>query len=223
MTEEKNRLKHISFLFVRFVRIENRLDILINNAGVMFIPRTESKDGLEMQLAVNHFGPFLLTNLLLDLLKASMPSRIINVSSHAHRYGRINRTDLNMEKSYNQYHSYFQSKLANILFTRALAKRLLATGVTVNSLHPGTVRIELGRRSRILDIILSPFSLFMKTVKSGAQTTISLAVDPEWEQVSGRYFENCHISTESECARDDETAEWLWQTSEFMTGLKDTV
>lgn len=189
----------------------------------MFMPRTESKDGFEMHLATNHLGHFLLTNLLLDTLKASMPSRIINVSSEAHRYGRIYRNDLNMEKSYNQYYAYFQSKLANILFTRALANRLLATGVTANSLHPGIIRTELVSQMLLLEIILSPLSLFMKTVKSGAQTTIALAVDDELQQISGKYFADCRIASESDRAKDDETAEWLWEQSEIMTKLKETV
>lgn len=189
----------------------------------MFMPRTESKDGYEMHLASNHLGHFLLTNLLLDTLKASMPSRIINVSSETHRFGRINRLDLNMEKSYNQYQAYFQSKLANILFTRALSKRLLATGVTVNSLHPGVIRTELARYMPLVEFMLAPMSLFLKTVKSGAQTTIALAVDPELAQVSGKYYADCKIANESEMAKDDETAEWLWEASLVMTGLAETI
>lgn len=138
----------------------------------MFMPRSLSKDGFEMNLATNHLGHFLLTNLLLDTLKASMPSRIINVSCALYHFGHINRLDLNSEKSYNQYHAYFQSKLANLLFTRSLAKRLLATGVTVNSVHPGLIRTELQRFVSIMKICLSPLILFMKTPKSGAQTII---------------------------------------------------
>lgn len=205
--------------FCRFLRLENRLDVLINNAGVMYMPWTLSKDGFEIHLAVNHLGHFLLTNLLVDTLKSSMPSRIINVSCALHRFGRINRVDFNMEKSYNQYDAYFQSKLANLLFTRALAKRLLATGVTVNSLHPGVIISELQRFAFLMKICLSPLILFMKTPKSGAQTIIALAVDPELEQVSGRYFQDCHIVDECELARDDDTADWLWQTSEELVAI----
>lgn len=126
--------------------------------------RTESKDGFEMHLAIN-LGHFLLTNLLLDTLKASMPSRVITVSSAAHRYGRINRLDLNMEKSYNQYQAYFQGQLSKILFSRALAKRLLASGVTSNSLHPGIIRTvgDVRRCVPLMDIIVAPLFLFMKT------------------------------------------------------------
>lgn len=203
----------------RFLRLESQLDVLVNNAGVMFLPRTLSKDGYEIHLAVNHLGHFLITNLLLDTLKASMPSRVINVSCALHRFGRINRLDFNMEKSYNQYDAYFQSKLANILFTRGLAKRLLATGVTANALHPGVIVSELQRFALLMKICLSPLILFMKTAKSGAQTIIALAVDPELEQVSGRYFQDCSIVDESEFARDDEMADWLWTTSEQLTSI----
>lgn len=185
----------------------------------MFMPRTLSKDGYEIHLAVNHLGHFLLTNLLLDTLKASMPSRVINVSCALHRFGRINRDDFNTEKTYNQYDAYFQSKLANILFTRGLAKRLLATGITVNALHPGVIISEMQRFAFLMKICLSPLILFMKTPKSGAQTIIALAVDPELEQVSGRYFQECRIVDECELGRDDEAAEWLWEKSEQMTAI----
>lgn len=197
------------------------MDVLINNAGVMFMPRTLSKDGYEIHLAVNHLGHFLLTNLLMDALKASMPSRIINVSCALHRYGHINRDDLNTEKVYNQYDAYFQSKLANILFTRGLAKRLLATGVTANALHPGVIISEMQRFAFLMKICLSPLILFMKTPKSGAQTIIALAVDPELEQVSGRYFQDCRIVDECELGRDDELADWLWEKSEQLTAISD--
>lgn len=144
----------------------------------MFMPRSESKDGFEMHLAVNHLGHFLLTNLLLDTLKASYPSRVITVSSVAHRYGRINRLDLNMEKSYNQYQAYYQSKLANIMFARSLAKRLLATGVTSNSLHPGIIRASIVTRkyTALINFLIAPVMLLMKTSKSGCQTTILLGL-----------------------------------------------
>lgn len=122
-----------ALFLLRFLRAETRLNILINNAGnrFMFLPRTENKDGFEMHLAL-YLGHFLLTNLLMDTLKLSAPSRIINVSCKSHRYAQINRFDLNLEHSYDQYQSYFRSKLANILFTRSLAKRLQITGINQN-------------------------------------------------------------------------------------------
>lgn len=196
------------------------MHILINNAGVMFIPHTLTIDGFEMHLGANHLAHFLLTNLLLDTLKASMPSRVVVVSSNGHAFGRINRDDLNSEKSYNKYKAYFQSKLCNHLFTRALAKRLLATGVTVNCLHPGAVNTELQRHVSIITAISWPiFWLITKSPKSGAQTSITVALDPELEQVSGKYFVDCEIAKEASRARDDDTAEWLWNESEKLTDL----
>lgn len=129
-----------------FLEEENRLDILINNAGVMVCPKMHTKDGFEYQIGVNHLGHFLLTNLLLDLLKRSTPSRIIVVSSITHAIlAWIKKDDLNSDKSYNRYLAYSQSKLANMLFTRYLARKLKGTGVTVNALHPGCIMTELPR------------------------------------------------------------------------------
>jgi len=202
-----------------FKKEESHLHILINNAGVMAIPRSTTADGLEMQIGTNHFGHFLLTNLLLDNLKASAPSRIINVSSLAHKFGKINRDDINLEKSYEKWSSYGQSKLANILFTRELAKRLDGTGVTANSLHPGSVSTELQRHITILNIIFTPFKFLFKTPKSGAQTSIALAVEPDLEKVTGKYFADCKVSSESKAAQSDDTAKWLWTKSEQITGF----
>lgn len=191
---------------------ENRLDILINNAGVMFA-EGRTKDGFEIQIGVNHMGHFLLTNLLLDRLKASAPSRIINVSSVGHVFGKINRKDLNGN---NAFDSYGQSKLANILFTRELSKRLHGTGVTANSVYPGVVDTELSRNNA--SIILTPFFLCIaKTPKGGAQTTLKLALDPGMDKISGNYYADCRVSNESAAARDDDTADWLWKISETLT------
>jgi len=129
----------------KFHELESQLHVLINNAGVMAIPKGVTKDGFEMQIGTNHLGHFLLTNLMLDLLKQSAPSRIINVSSIFHWYGRINKDDMNSEKSYWRWLAYGQSKIANILFTRELARRLEGTMVTANALHPGAVNTELMR------------------------------------------------------------------------------
>lgn len=127
----------------KFHELETQLNILINNAGVMACPKALTKDGFEIQIGTNHMGHFLLTNLLLDLLKQSSPSRVVVVSSLFHWYGRINKEDLNSEKSYWKWLAYGQSKLANILFTRELSRKLEGTGVTANVLHPGAVKTEL--------------------------------------------------------------------------------
>lgn len=177
------------------------------------MPRCETVEGFEMQIGVNHMGHFLLTNLLLDTLKASAPSRIVVVSSKAHLWGKIRKNDLNSEKSYNKYKAYFQSKLANVLFTRELSKRLEGSGVTVNSLHPGVVQTELTRYQPIASRLMYPMYIFMKNPKSGAQTQLMVALDPDLDKVSGKYFDNCTITEESTAAKDDEMAKWLWSTS----------
>lgn len=206
--------------FYSFKKCETKLHILINNAGVMAInERQTTQDGLELQIGTNHFGHFLLTNLLLDTIKASAPARIINVSSIGHKWGKIHRNDLQWEKSYSKWPAYFQSKLANVLFTRELAKRLKGTNVTTNSLHPGAVRTELARHLTIMQYVALPIQVFTKTAKSGAQTSIMLAVDPALQDVNGKYFADCDITQESKQGQCDETAAWLWEVSERITGI----
>ncbi|XP_053399651.1 retinol dehydrogenase 13-like [Mercenaria mercenaria] len=205
------------------IRKETRVDVLINNAGVMWTPEWKTDDGFEMQFGTNHLGHFLFTNLLLDLLKKSTPSRIVNVSSRAHERGKINFDDLNSEKNYSRSEAYNQSKLANVLFTRELSKRLQGTGVTVNSLHPGIIKTELGRYMGITwwrKILLMPFFLLIiKNPIQGAQTTIHCAVSQELDGVSGKYFSDCAIKEEAPQAQDDEAAARLWKVSEEMVGL----
>lgn len=189
----------------------------------MAMPKHITKDGFEMQLGVNHLGHFLLTNLLLDIMRTSAPSRIIVLSSLAHKYGEINRADLNSEKSYNKYNAYSQSKLANILFVQKLAKRLKDSGVTVNAVHPGVVKTDLGRHlvNSFLKKLIDPITYFVfKTAKSGAQTTLRLALDPELENVSGKYFADCKMIKVAPSARkSNDDAEWLWKESEKLTQI----
>lgn len=200
-----------------FHQVENRLDILINNAGVMACPKSYTENGFEMQMGVNHLGHFLLTNLLLDLLKKSAPSRIVVVSSEGHKISDINRDDFMSEKSYNKLKAYGRSKLANILFAKELAKRLEGTGVTVNSCHPGLVHTNLGRHMNVIGwirpIYRAIFKPFYKNAFEGAQTQIKLAVDPDLEKISGKYFSDCEEVLPSKSAQDNETAEWLWKKS----------
>ncbi|CRL06704.1 CLUMA_CG019438, isoform A [Clunio marinus] len=199
----------------KFHELESQLHILINNAGVMACDKAYTKDGFEMQLGTNHLGHFLLTHLLLDLLKASAPSRIVAVSSEGHRMGNINKTDLMSEKSYSKWGAYGQSKLANILFARELGKKLEGTGVVVNSLHPGVVKTELGRHmsANFQRFFMKPFSFLYKTPWEGAQTQICVALDPDLENVTGKYFSDCKEKTPSSNARNDETAKWLYDKS----------
>lgn len=204
----------------QFKTEQNRLDILINNAGVMRCPKSVTQEGFEMQIGVNHLGHFLLTHLLLDYLKASSPSRIINVSSVAHTRGFIDTSDFNSEKNYDPKKAYEQSKLANVLFTRELAKRLKGTGVTANALHPGIVDTELMRHMSIVNsffgkIIVYPFLwLFSKRPSSGAQTTLFCALDETITKINGKYFSDCKLAEIGENARDDKMALWLWKLSE---------
>ncbi|XP_028263545.1 retinol dehydrogenase 13-like [Parambassis ranga] len=207
---------------------EKRVDILINNAGVMRCPAWKTEDGFDMQFGINHLGHFLLTNLLLDKLKESAPSRVINLASLAHIVGKMDFEDLNWEKKkFDTKQAYCQSKLANVLFTRELAKRLQGTGVAVNAVHPGVVATELGRhtglhQSVFSSSVLSPFfSLLVKSPELGAQPSIYLAVSEEMEGVTGRYYD---VMTEKEPAPqalDEETARRLWEVSSKLVGLEE--
>lgn len=203
-----------------FIAEEKRLDVLVNNAGLMG-PRRLTSDGFEMIMGVNHMGHFLLTNLLLPLLVKSTPSRIVVVSSMAHRMGKLKRDDLNSEKSFKEFSAYANSKLANLLFVRELSKRLKDSGVTVNAAHPGAVRTEIARdSSKCLALMLAPiFMWLMKSAELGAQTQIRLAVDPGLEKVTGKYFSNCKVDMESKRAQNDEDAAWLWNESTKWTQL----
>lgn len=203
---------------------EERLDILINNAGIMSCPKWQTEDGFEMQFGVNHLGHFLLTNCLLDLLKKSSPSRIVNVSSLAHERGQIYFDDINQDKDYQPWKSYGQSKLANVLFTRELAKRLQGTGVTTYSLHPGVIRTELGRHfwPKIplwKRVVYSPLMFLIKSPTEGAQTTIYCAVEESLQNESGLYYSDCALKTAAPQGLDDEAAKKLWDVSASMVGL----
>ncbi|XP_015268799.1 PREDICTED: retinol dehydrogenase 12 [Gekko japonicus] len=203
-----------------FLKEENELHILINNAGVMMCPYSKTADGFEMHMGVNHLGHFLLTFLLLERLKQSAPARIVNVSSLAHHGGKIRFHDLQSEKSYNRTLAYCHSKLANILFTRELAKRLQGTGVTVNALHPGSVQTELTRHVPLVDIIWRKITFFLKTPQEGAQTSVYCAVAEELESVSGKYFSDCQPAYVSAQGRNEETAKQLWKVSCELLGIK---
>uniref|UniRef100_H3D810 Retinol dehydrogenase 12, like n=1 Tax=Tetraodon nigroviridis TaxID=99883 RepID=H3D810_TETNG len=193
---------------------EPRLDILINNAGVMVCPYGKTADGFEMQMGVNHLGHFLLTHLLLDLIKRSAPARIITVSSMAHAWSSIDLDDINSEKSYDKRRAYSQSKLANVLFTRSLAQRLEGTGVTTYSLHPGVVQTDLWRHLSGPEQFLMRFAKpFSKNSVQGAQTTIYCAVEPSLEKESGGYYSDCAPASCSAAAKNDDLAQKLWELS----------
>ncbi|XP_028395172.1 retinol dehydrogenase 12-like [Dendronephthya gigantea] len=217
-------LKSVRKFAQDFSRAESELHILVNNAGIYGCPHWKSEDGYEMQFAVNHLGHFLLTNLLLDTLAMSAPSRIIVVSSALHKNARIPFDDLNGDKDYHPKKAYGQSKLATLLFAHELNKRL-PSGVTVNSVHPGIVWTELARYSSfnpILRYLAYPFLLLiLKTPWQGAQTTIYCATEPSLQEVSGLYFGECEPQECAPHARDDGIAKKLWDVSERMTGLRE--
>ena len=204
----------------KFQKNFDRLDVLVNNAAVVPTKREETADGYEMQFGVNHLGPFLLTNLLLDRLKESAPSRVVTVASVLHTKGIVNFDDLQGNEKYGAIAAYNNSKLMNCLFSFELARRLEGTGVTSNCLHPGVVNTGLARN---VPIYLKPFviiaGLFMLKPEKGAATSLYVATDPSLETVSGKYFDEC---TESKCsskARDEEAAQRLWDLSAEYTGI----
>ena len=198
-----------------------RLDVLVNNAGLYKTRRTETPDGIEMTLAVNYLAPFLLTNLLLDLLKKSAPSRVINVSSEAERWGKIDLDDLQSERRYRGFPVYGKSKLANIMFTYELAERLRGTGVTANCMHPGSVNTNMGKNERGVGILLfRAFKPFMRTPKKGADTLVYLAASPDVQGRTGEYFIDREVATPSKEAYDGTLREQLWEVSEELTNLK---
>ncbi|XP_052351803.1 retinol dehydrogenase 12-like [Oncorhynchus keta] len=197
----------------------DHLHILINNAGVMMCPYVKTNDGFEMQLGVNHLGHFLLTYLLIGLLKRSAPARIVVVSSLAHNVGWIRFHDLLSQGSYNSGLAYCQSKLANVLFARELARRLKGSSVTVNSVHPGLVRSELVRHSTIMSLLFSLFSLFLKSARDGAQTSIYCAVAEELHSLTGKHFSDCAPASVAPQGRNEETARKLWDASSELLGI----
>ncbi len=195
-----------------FKQKHDTLHLLVNNAGTWEVKRRESEDGIEMNFAVNHLAPFLLTNLLLDTIKASAPARIVNVSSSAHKQAKMNFDDPEGKKRWSSMRSYGQGKLANILFTRKMAKDLEGTGVTVNCLHPGVVSTRLFDKMPL--VFRKIFGLFMITPEKGAETSIYLATSPEVEGVSGGYFIKKKEARPTRHAMDMDVAERLWEVSE---------
>ena len=197
-----------------------RLDVLVNNVGGFWAHRHLTADGLERTFAVNHLAPFLLTDLLADLLRASAPARVITVSSGAQAMGRLDLDDLQGERAYSGQRAYNQAKLANVMFTYELARRLAGTGVTANALHPGVVRTSFGREDpapgmSLLVRVVSPLFL---TPERGARTSVYLASSPEVAEVTGQYFVRCRPKRSSERSYDTAAAARLWQISAELVG-----
>lgn len=193
----------------------DKLDVLINNAGLVLSKRIVTPLGYEKTFAVNHLGHFLLTNLLLDLLIESAPSRIINVSSGVHTSANLNFDDINLSSGFRSIRAYANSKLANLLFTYELARRLEGTGVTVNALHPGFVRSNFGRRGRkrYVRILFDIARIFAISVEKGAKTSIYLASSPEVKDVTGKYYYKSKPVKSSKASYDREAQKKLWQLS----------
>jgi retinol dehydrogenase-12 len=201
----------------QFLARNDRLDVLINNAGAVFSSRQVTAEGYEMTMALNHLNYFYLTQLLQDRLLASAPARIVNVSSDAHKGGSINFDDLMSEKKYSAFGVYSMSKLANVMFTYELARRLEDSGVTANALHPGFVASNFGRSNGGMWGALMPVvQLFAISPEKGAETTIHLAMSPAVEGVTGKYFVKKQPARSSAPSYDEAAQRRLWDASEQL-------
>jgi retinol dehydrogenase 12 len=217
LTADLSRLGQVRTLAAQVQDRYDRLDVLVNNAGVAKFHRELTPDGLGVTFATNHLGPFLLTNLLLDQLKKSAPARVVTVSSDRHKQQRSIPWD---DLEHRRECSYKASKLLNILFTYELARRLVGIGVTANCLSPGFVRTNLGREATgAFRVFLRLARPFQSSPEAGAQTSVYLATSPEVAKVSGRYFEKCTPAESSALSQDPAAAERLWQLSAQLSGL----
>ncbi len=204
-----------------FKRRYSQLHVLINNAGVFQLRKHLTVDGLDMVFAVNQLAPFLLTNLLLDVIKASAPARIVNVSSGSHEANYLRLDDLQSEKHYRPMRAYGQSKLAMVLFTYELARRLEGTGVTANCLHPGFVATNIAQRGMplIVRLLAKPIFLFGISPEEGAKTSLYLASSPDVEGITGKYFVKSIPRQSAPLTHDASLQHKLWQVCSVMTGL----
>ena len=198
----------------------DRLDVLVNNAGLVLSERNETPDGIEAQFAINHLAPFLLTNLLTDLLKKSAPSRVVTVSSEAQRWGKMDFDDLQSKKRYRGFPVYGMTKLANVMFTFELAERLKGTGVTANCMHPGAVNTGFAQNNRgPASLAFRLFKPFMRSPEQGADTLVYLAASPAVEGMTGKYVSDRKVTAASPIAYDENARKRLWEESGRLTGL----
>lgn len=197
------------------------IDVLINNAGMIYPERKVSPDGYELTFALNHLGHFLLTNLLMENIIAAPQGRIINLSSEAHKFGTMNFDDINLEKGYGSMKAYGQSKLANLLFTFELQRRLAGTNVTVNAVHPGVVKTNFGNEYKgLVALMMKLVRPFMRNARKGAETVVWLASGPEAAELRGKYFKDKKAIASTKESRNIEKSKLLWDVSEEMTGIK---
>jgi NAD(P)-dependent dehydrogenase (short-subunit alcohol dehydrogenase family) len=204
----------------KFLGKYDRLGVLVNNAGAFFFRRQESSEGIEKTFALNHLNYFLLTNLLLDRIIASEPARIVNVSSGMHQGAEINFDDLEMKRRYSGLKAYAQSKLANVLFTYELSRRLEGRRVTTNAMTPGFVATQIGQNNGlVIRLIVKASHLFgAKSPEEGARTILYLATSPEVEGLTGAYYVDCQARRSSPVSYDIDVAKRLWEISDSMTG-----
>jgi NAD(P)-dependent dehydrogenase (short-subunit alcohol dehydrogenase family) len=225
MVADLSSQREIRRLAEEFRRKFPRLDVLVNNAASYFMRRELTEDGLERTFALNHLAPFLLTSLLLDRLEASPSARVVNLSSNAHTVGKIDFEDLQCERRYDRLSAYSRSKLASLLFTYELARRLKGSRVTVNAVNPGSAATNLGSdngwlRGRLRVKLRNLFKGYLISAEKGAKSSIYLATSPELEGVTGRYFLHCKEVPSSIASYDRATADRLWRVSGELTGLR---
>jgi len=226
LTADVSSMAQVRHLAQEFRQKYSNLHILINNAGGIYANRTLSADGYEYTFALNHLAYFALTNMLLDMLIASQPARIINVSSRAHEGATLNFDDLQNEQHYGYggYRAYGQSKLDNLLFTYELARRLTGTGVTVNALHPGVVATGFGENNGgAMKVGMRVYHQFALTPEQGADTIVYLASSPEVEGISGKYWVNRKEVTSSAESYDENVQKHLWAMSAQLAGIPEAV
>jgi len=199
----------------------DRLDVLINNAAILTSSRRVAPDGYEMQFFVNHVAYFMLTNLLIDMLRASAPSRIVNIASTAHSSGTLDFDDLQSEHNYKGWKTYANTKLANVVFTYELARRLEGSGIDANCVHPGVIHTNLLRNySMVLNLLFHALQFFFKKPEEGAATPVYVASSPELEGVAGRYFRNSAPMDTTEESNDRDVQQRLWDASEEISGCR---
>jgi retinol dehydrogenase-12 len=215
-------LRQVRDLAEAFKESQSRLDVLLNNAGTFFNRRIKTAHGVEMVLLVNHLAPFLLTNLLLEVIQSSAPARIINVTSEAHKYGKLNFDDLQFEHGFSGMMAYARSKLANILFTYELARRLEGSGVTVNAVHPGHVATDIWKTNFPVfgPALKYMLGLFALTPEQGAEPLITLASSPDVAGMTGQYFVRGKAARSSPPSYNGSIARQLWETSDGLCAQK---
>ncbi len=223
LVADLSSLAEVRRLAAGFTARYERLDVLVNNAGAFYMRREENDDGLEKTFALNHLSYFLLTNLLLDMLKASAPARVVNVASAAESGARVDWDDLQLARKYRSFNAYALSKRFNLYFTYELARRLDGTGVTANALHPGSVATGIWANpfGRFNGLARPLTRLMMRSPEQGAETVVYLATSPEVEGITGKYFVDRRERYSSRASQDPDAARRAWQASAALCGLPD--